>query len=79
MSVATNEVYDLAMNKWTTARPMLTARNHPAGGVVNGKVYVIDAAGASKTLFDPAEKYVWALLVDRAEVGEHAAMGEGLQ
>lgn len=31
----------------------------------DGKVYVIDAAGASKVLFDPAEKYIWALLVDR--------------
>ena len=41
VSVATNEVYDLATNRWSTARPMLTARNHPAGGVVNGKVYVI--------------------------------------
>ena len=25
VSVATNEVYDLATNRWSTARPMLTA------------------------------------------------------
>lgn len=32
----------------------------------DGKIYVIDAAGASRVLFDPAEKYIWALAVDRA-------------
>ena len=30
----------------------------------DGKVYVIDAAGASKVFFDPAEKYIWALAID---------------
>ncbi|HKW01297.1 MAG TPA: two-component regulator propeller domain-containing protein [Vicinamibacterales bacterium] len=31
-----------------------------------GKVYVIDGAGAPRVFFDPSEKYVWALAVDRA-------------
>jgi hypothetical protein len=32
----------------------------------DGKIYAIDAAGTSKVIFDPVEKYVWALLIDRA-------------
>lgn len=31
-----------------------------------GKVYVIDGAAAPRVFFDPSEKYVWALAVDRA-------------
>jgi hypothetical protein len=41
LSVATNEAFDLATGKWETHRSMPTARNHPAGGAVGGKLYVI--------------------------------------
>jgi N-acetylneuraminic acid mutarotase len=40
-SVATNEMYDPATNKWASRQSMPTARNHTFGGVVNGKIYVI--------------------------------------
>ncbi len=30
----------------------------------DGKVYVIDGSGPARVLFDPAEKYIWALAVD---------------
>ena len=40
-SLATNEVYDPATNRWEARQQMPTARNHTAIGVVNGKVYVI--------------------------------------
>ena len=40
-SVGSNEVYDPATNKWTTATEMPTARNHAFAGLVNGKIYVI--------------------------------------
>ena len=39
--VGTNESYDPATNKWETHKPMPTPRNHPAVGVVNGKIYLI--------------------------------------
>jgi N-acetylneuraminic acid mutarotase len=40
-SLATNEVYDPATNKWETRSPMPTARNHAAIGMVNGKIYIL--------------------------------------
>lgn len=39
--LGTNEVYDIAANKWETKSPMPTTRNHAAIGVVNDKIYVI--------------------------------------
>lgn len=39
--LGTNEVYDPATNTWETRRPMPTARNHAAAGMVNNKIYVI--------------------------------------
>src|SRR5262245_61034149 len=39
--VGTNESYDPATNRWETHKPMPTPRNHPAIGVVGGKIYVI--------------------------------------
>ena len=39
--VGTNETYDPATNRWESKKVMPTARNHPAIGVVNGKIYVI--------------------------------------
>jgi len=39
--VGTNESYDPATNKWEAHKPMPTPRNHPAAGVVNGKIYLI--------------------------------------
>ena len=39
--VGTNEVYDPATNRWETRKPMPTPRNHPAIGVVNGRIYLI--------------------------------------
>jgi N-acetylneuraminic acid mutarotase len=40
-SLSTVEEYDPATNTWTSRMPMSTPRNHVAGGVVNGKIYVI--------------------------------------
>ena len=39
--VATVDVYDPATNTWSSARPMLLARNHHASAGVGGKLYVI--------------------------------------
>ena len=39
--VGTNEAYDPATNKWETHAAMPTPRNHPAIGVVGGKIYLI--------------------------------------
>jgi len=40
-NVATNEVYDTATNTWSSARPMLTARNHQGAALIGGKIYVV--------------------------------------
>jgi N-acetylneuraminic acid mutarotase len=40
-SVAANEMFDPATNRWTPRQTLPTARNHAFGGVVNGKIYVI--------------------------------------
>ncbi len=40
-NVATNEVYDTTTNTWTSARPMLTARNHHGAALIGGKIYVV--------------------------------------
>ena len=37
--VGTNEAFDPATNRWETRKPMPTPRNHPAIGVVGGKIY----------------------------------------
>lgn len=62
--VATNEVYDPATNSWATRKPMPTPRNHPAIGVVGGKVYVIggrigaaDVANMISSGTDVVEEY----------------------
>jgi N-acetylneuraminic acid mutarotase len=39
--VGSNESFDPATNKWETHKAMPTPRNHPAIGVVAGKIYVI--------------------------------------
>ena len=39
-SLATNEMYDPATDKWESRSPMPTARNHASVGAVNGKIYV---------------------------------------
>jgi N-acetylneuraminic acid mutarotase len=39
--VGTNESYDPATNKWESHKAMPTPRNHPAIGVINGKIYLI--------------------------------------
>ena len=57
----TVEVFDPATGMWETKAPMLVPRNHPAGGVVNGKIYVMGGrvgssfVGASST--DAVEEY----------------------
>jgi N-acetylneuraminic acid mutarotase len=35
------EVYDPAANRWTVKAPMSVPRNHTAGGVIDGKFYVV--------------------------------------
>ena len=40
------EVYNPATNTWTTLAPMQVARNHCAGGVINGKFYVVGGRGS---------------------------------
>ena len=40
-NVATNEVYDIQANAWSSARSMLTARNHHGAALIDGKIYVV--------------------------------------
>jgi N-acetylneuraminic acid mutarotase len=40
-NVAINEVFDTAGGTWTTAAPMLTARNHHGASLIAGKIYVV--------------------------------------
>ena len=60
-TVNTVEVFDPATGKWETKASMLVPRNHLAGGVVNGKIYVMGGrmgssfVGASST--DAVEEY----------------------
>ena len=52
-----HDVYDPATNRWTTAAPMPTARDHAAGAVVHGLLYVAAGRpGELRTLevYDPA-------------------------
>jgi N-acetylneuraminic acid mutarotase len=87
-SVATNEVYDPATNKWETKSPMPTARNHAAAGVVNNKIYIIGGrlgaafmlSGASNTdiveEYDPAADQ-WGALRAPMPAGGRSAAGWG--
>ena len=51
------EVYDTATNRWIGAPPMPTARNGPATGVIDGKLYVVGGSTGSRSgaleIFDP--------------------------
>jgi N-acetylneuraminic acid mutarotase len=40
-NLAINEVFDTATNAWSTARPMLTARNHHGAALIDSKIYVV--------------------------------------
>jgi N-acetylneuraminic acid mutarotase len=40
-NVATNEVFDTATGSWSSAAPMLTARNHHGAALIDGKIYVV--------------------------------------
>jgi N-acetylneuraminic acid mutarotase len=40
-NVAINEVFDIATGAWSTAAPMLTARNHHGAALIDGKIYVV--------------------------------------
>jgi len=40
-NVATNEVFDIAAGTWSSAAPMLTARNHHGASAIDGKIYVV--------------------------------------
>ena len=47
------------------------SRRRPDGGLYvatspDGKIYQVAADGTSQTFFDPEDKYIWALAVDRA-------------
>src|SRR5262249_35795269 len=63
------EVYDPVANTWTVKAPMSVARNHTAGGVINGKFYVVggrarDFSGSTNALevYDP-QINTWSTLV----------------
>src|SRR6187200_2113423 len=52
-----------------TSAPFLWSIVAPPGGLYvatspDGKIYSVAADGASKTLFDPDDKYIWALASD---------------
>ncbi|MEY2489987.1 MAG: hypothetical protein QOC70_1929 [Verrucomicrobiota bacterium] len=54
----TLEVYNPATNVWTRLAPMHVARNHCAGGVINGKFYVAGGRGSTNAesafeVYDP--------------------------
>ena len=56
------EAYDPATNRWTTLAPMSCARNHTAGGVLDGKLYVAGGRPGSQDcleVYDPAAN-TWA-------------------
>jgi N-acetylneuraminic acid mutarotase len=40
-NLATNEVFDTTTSTWSSARPMLTARNHHGAALIDGKIYVV--------------------------------------
>jgi len=46
------EVYDPASNTWTTLAPMSCARNHTAGGVIGGKLYVAGGRPGNQTCLE---------------------------
>jgi N-acetylneuraminic acid mutarotase len=51
------EVYDPAADAWTTLAPMACARNHTAGGVIGGVLYVAGGRPGNQTCveaYDPA-------------------------
>jgi N-acetylneuraminic acid mutarotase len=51
------EVYDPATNAWTTLAPMACARNHTAGGVIGGLLYVAGGRPGNQTCveaYDPS-------------------------
>ena len=55
------EVYDPAANRWTTLASMSCARNHTAGGVIGGKLYVAGGRPGNQScleVYDPATN-VW--------------------
>ena len=62
--VGTNESYDPATNRWDSHKVMPTPRNHPAIGVVGGKIYVIggrvtanNIGGFTSSNVDVVEEY----------------------
>lgn len=82
-ATTTVQVYDPAMNTWTTAPAMPVATRNHAASVVNGKIYVAggesDSAPALKTLqvYDPVSK-VWSIKADMPyELRSSAAAGVG--
>ena len=51
------DVYDPAANTWTTLAPMGCARNHTAGGVIGGRLYVAGGRPGNQSCleaYDPA-------------------------
>jgi len=51
------EVYDPAVNRWSTLAPMTCARNHTAGGAIDGKLYVAGGRPGNQNcleVYDPA-------------------------
>ena len=56
VDVAEHDVYDPATKTWVTAAPMPTARDHAAGAVVDGRIYIAGGRPHDLTLvqaYDP--------------------------
>src|SRR5438105_2553915 len=68
MSTREVEVYDPGANTWTNLASMQVARNHLAGGVINGKFYAVGGRGSTDAptaleVYDP-QTNAWSTLAD---------------
>jgi N-acetylneuraminic acid mutarotase len=62
------EVYDPGANTWTNLASMRVARNHVAGGVIDGKFYAVGGRGSADAptaleVYDP-QTNAWSTLAD---------------
>ena len=68
MSTREVEVYDPGANTWTNLASMQVARNHLAGGIINGKFYAVGGRGSTDAptaleVYDP-QTNAWSTLAD---------------